>query len=102
MASGNMQPGLDSAEHIGPSSTGDNIDAKKVANFTWDPTSGTAGQWYRQSKGLLNRPYNELVITYTDSTKATVSTIQSKLAGVAQQTITFTYPAANQDVLVVA
>jgi hypothetical protein len=34
------------SEHIGPSSSGDNIDAKKVANYGWD-----GANWQRQGYG---------------------------------------------------
>lgn len=43
---GNGQPGIDRAEHIGPSS-GENIQAKRVATYVWN--SGTL-QWERMTQ----------------------------------------------------
>lgn len=47
---GNTVPRIDRAEHIGPEDTGDNIEAKRVANYLWDGNDwqrhgapGTAG-----------------------------------------------------------
>lgn len=40
----NITPSVDNAEHIGPDSTGDNIEAKRSANYIWD---GSA--WIRQT-----------------------------------------------------
>lgn len=44
----------DNAEHIGPEQTGDNIEAKRVANYVWNPTGinvttgDPTGAWERQ------------------------------------------------------
>lgn len=40
--------------------------------------------------GFPITPYDSIVITYTDSTKATISTVQYKLSGVTVNTITLT------------
>lgn len=40
--------------------------------------------------GFPIKPYNSIVITYTDSTKATISTVQYKLSGTTVNTITLT------------
>jgi len=41
-------PDLANSEHIGPDTTGDNIAAKKVASYVWNPTGGTgSGGWER-------------------------------------------------------
>ncbi len=42
--SGNIVPRVTKAEHIGPDDTGDNIEAKRVANYTFDGTN-----WQRVS-----------------------------------------------------
>jgi hypothetical protein len=44
--SGNTVPRIVEAEHIGPNDTGDNIEAKRVANYVWDTGSST---WVRDS-----------------------------------------------------
>lgn len=36
MAGGNTVPRIVEAEHIGPQDTGDNIEAKRVANYVWN------------------------------------------------------------------
>ena len=46
MAKGNVVPTLVAAEHIGPSDTGDNIEAKRVANYIWNGSS-----WERDTGG---------------------------------------------------
>lgn len=33
---GNITPSVDGAEHIGPQQTGDNIEAKRTANYVWN------------------------------------------------------------------
>lgn len=44
---GNVVPSVVAAEHIGPEATGDNIEAKRVALYVWDPLLGAAGEWKR-------------------------------------------------------
>lgn len=41
---GNVVPSVTAAEHIGPQQTGDNIEAKRVAGYVWDPSTST---WVR-------------------------------------------------------
>lgn len=43
---GNITPRLDKAEHIGPNDTGDNIEAKRVANYVWN-----GSEWQRDTGG---------------------------------------------------
>lgn len=43
---GNIVPAITKAEHIGPNDTGDNIEAKKVAQYGYDTS---AGEWRRIS-----------------------------------------------------
>lgn len=89
---GNVVPRIAKAEHIGPTDTGDNIEAKRVAKYAWDGAT-----WSRSPIPWFTKPYDRLVITYTDATKATISTIVSKLAGVTQETITNTSSATVDD-----
>jgi hypothetical protein len=64
------------AEHIGPDYTGDNISAKKVANYNWNGST-----WERQSVGFANNANvttdlsGGSVITQTDGTKTLTITI---------------------------
>src|ERR1700675_3133853 len=71
------------SEHIAPNKTGDNIEAKRVAGYQWNGSS-----WGRVASGLFTKPYDNIIITYTDSTKSVIATIVTKLAGVTQETIT--------------
>jgi hypothetical protein len=72
-------PSIDRAEH-------DHVEsAKRVLPVLWNGT-GTA----KAPTPFLTKPFDTVVINYTDSTKATISTIVSKLAGVTQETITLT------------
>ena len=89
---GNTLPRIARAEHVGPDDTGDNIEAKRVVPYDWNGTT-----WTRRGSPLFTKPYDRLIITYTDSTKATISTIVSKLSGVTQETITNSYTATVDD-----
>lgn len=99
----NQQPDLSmesisKAEHLDPATTGDNIAARKVANYYWD-----GANWQRQGQSILpGKDYDfidgqqtsssietyvyklggssgttvrTVVITYTDSTKANIDTV---------------------------
>ena len=77
------------SEHIDPTITGDNIPAKRVANYNWDGTN-----WYRGIGGLFTKPYNELDWSNPDA-GGNYQTIISKLSGTTQQTLTLTYDASN-------
>jgi hypothetical protein len=46
---------------------------------------------------LFTLPYDRLIITYTDATKATIQTLQTKLNGTIQQTVTNTSTATVDD-----
>jgi len=63
MASGNMQPSIDSSEHISPLTTGDNIEAKKTANYSWDGSS-----WQRTFSGLVPSAFDYIAISYPSDT----------------------------------
>jgi len=53
--SGNQQPSIDAAEHIGTNATGDNIEGKRAANYSW---GGTADKWKRHPLPLIDEPYD--------------------------------------------
>lgn len=48
---GNTLPRIAKAEHIGPQDTGDNIEAKRVANYVWNGVD-----WERQSSSITVAP----------------------------------------------
>lgn len=79
-------PSLDAAEHD------DTNSAKRVTPLLWNG-SGTS----KAPTPWLTKPYDRLVVTYTDSTLARISTIVSKLGGVTQETITNSSSATVDD-----
>lgn len=83
---GQTVPRITKAEHIGPDDTGDNIEAKRTANYEFD-----GEEWHRAFSGLFTKPFDRLIVTYTDDTKTVISTAVSKLNGVTQETITNSY-----------
>lgn len=89
---GNVERQTAEAEHIGPDYTGDNISAKRVAAYHWD-----GSEWGRSPTAFLNLPYDEIILTYTDDTKETLSTIVTKLGGATQQTVTYTEPTPESE-----
>lgn len=91
---GNTVPRIEKAEHIGPNDTGDNIEAKRVVPYAWNGAT-----WDRAAAGLFLKPYDRIIITYTDSTKSTISTIITKLSGVTQETITNSGDATTDDLV---
>lgn len=83
------------SEHIGPTFSGDNIDAKKVVNYDWDSTTSS---WVRRAAGLVPGSYD--YISYAN-TSSTVDTYVFKTGGsggttVATVTITYTDSTKNQ------
>ena len=79
-------PSIDVSEHDSVES------AKRVLPVLFNGTGTT-----KAPTALFTKPYDRLIITYTDSTKATIATIVSKLAGVTQETITNTSDAVTDD-----
>lgn len=73
------------AEHIGPGDTGDNIEAKKVAPYGW---GGVGNNFSRQPLPFLTKPFDRLIVTYTDSTKTVIASVVTKLSGATQETLT--------------
>lgn len=80
-------PAIDVREHDDPSS------AKRVAPVLWNGT-GTS----KQPIPFLTKPYDRIIITYTDSTKSVISTIVTKLSGATQETLTNTSSATVDDI----
>jgi hypothetical protein len=97
--SGNIQPSIDYEEHDHK-----NVDVKKVGIFGYDPGTdsynriGTDSDGQIPTKtGIFSKPYDEILITYADSSKQVITQIETKLSGVLQETITVTSPSAVQD-----
>lgn len=97
---GNVVPSIVKAEHIGPDDTGDNIEAKRVANYVWggstwsrmsqpgglvagtdydyidiQQTSTTVDTFVFKLGGSGGTTVRTVVITYTDDTKADMDTV---------------------------
>lgn len=79
----------DQSEHIGDDTTGDNIQAKRTANYNWDGTN-----WNRSLSRLFTIAYDELDWSNPDA-NGNYQTITSKLATVTKQSLTLTYDASN-------
>jgi len=88
MASGgNTVPRITEAEHIGPNDTGDNIEAKRVANYAWDGTN-----WQRQGLNLAPKTnYDYLDVQQTGSTIDTYVFKLGGASGTTVQTVVVTY-----------
>lgn len=70
---GNIERNVAESEHIGPAWTGDNVDAKKVADYAYDVT---AGQWRRVNTKTLGTQ-----ITASDAGIITNSVIHGLTTG---------------------
>jgi len=58
---GQVVPRITRAEHIGPDDTGDNIEAKRVANYVWNGV-----EWHRLGSPLTDRyDYDDSTTIYT-------------------------------------
>lgn len=72
---GNIVPRITQAEHIGPNDTGDNIEAKRVANYVWNGV-----EWQRASpSGGLTERYDYANSTTIYTASAGVGTSDSSL-----------------------
>jgi hypothetical protein len=81
------------SEHISPEATGDNIGAKRTANYYWDGSN-----WQRLGAGLVPTSYD--YIAYTSGT--TTDTYVYKTGGVSgttTATITVTWTDSNKTTL---
>ncbi len=77
------------SEHISPEATGDNIGAKRAADYRWDGTN-----WQRSIFGIFTLPYDELDWSNPDG-NGNYQTITSLLSTSTQQTLTLTYDGSN-------
>lgn len=66
---GNIVPMITNAEHIGPNDTGDNIEAKRTANYAWNSSTS---QWERLNNRTDVLPATQN-ITIIDSGSASAS-----------------------------
>lgn len=91
---GNVVPRITKAEHIGPSDTGDNIEAKRVANYTWNPI--TAG-WERAGNGLVPATFDYISIPSYDVNNNPLTVIYKTggASGTTVCTLTITYSGSN-------
>lgn len=85
----NIQPSLDQAEHIGPLATGDNIEAKRVAGYTWNGTT-----WVRPPTPFADAAYDDIEFSNADG-GGNYQTITYKANGVTVRTNTLAYDANN-------
>lgn len=93
---GNVVPNITKAEHIGPNDTGDNIEAKRVANYIWNGSS-----WERQTAsssggavGLMPFEFDDLEFSNPDA-NGNYQTGTVRLASTDIATLTLTYDASN-------
>jgi hypothetical protein len=56
---------IENQEHISPQKTGDNIAAKRVAPYVWDPMSS---DWQRSPAPYVPYSYDYVAITYNTTT----------------------------------
>lgn len=68
---GNTVPRIANAEHIGPNDTGDNIEAKRIANYGYDATNS---QWRRLATNASGQQMVD-VVSSRGSTAATTTTV---------------------------
>lgn len=92
---GNWDAKAAQAEHIGPTDTGDNIEAKRVANYVWD-----GSDWARMGNGLVPGGYDYIGLTYVASGNGAgeIETVTYKTGGSGGTTIatlTLAYDASN-------
>ncbi len=89
---------LHQAEHIGPEETGDNIDAKRVAMYTWNPNRGVAGEWERLGSSLIaGKNYDYIDIQQTNSTTETYVFKTGGSGGTTVQTIVVVYTDSTKE-----
>lgn len=82
---------ITSAEHIGPVATGDNIEAKRAADYAYDNNAGT---WGRVLQSFLNTTYDSVYFTNPDA-NGNYQTITFKYSGSIVRTLTLTFDASN-------
>lgn len=86
---GNKVPEITGAEHISPEHTGDNISAKRVANYIWN---GTSWERMAQPGGLTaGIDYDYLDVQQTDSDTETYVFKTGGSGGTTVRTIVVNY-----------
>lgn len=94
---GNTVPRIVKAEHIGPDDTGDNIEAKRVALYAWDPTLGDDGQWTRfRISQVAGVDYDYLDVQQTDSDTETYVFKTGGSGGTTVRTIVVNYTSSTK------
>lgn len=76
---GNIVPSITNAEHIGPDDTGDNIEAKRVANYVWNGSG-----WERQSSEAAPAPEGGATEEYQEVQTDVLNEIRSAIQAIAQ------------------
>lgn len=80
---------LAAAEHIGPTETGDNIDAKKVAGYSWDGSN-----WVRTPSTmgkLVTEKFDYIAATYPDTSTEVYTYKSGGSGGTTVATVTVAY-----------
>lgn len=81
---------INHSEHIAPEITGDNIAAKKVANYNWDGTN-----WQRAGLMLVpGKDFDYLGIVNDSATQDTLTFKLGGSGGTTVRTMTITYAAS--------
>lgn len=90
---GQTVPRITKAEHIGPEDTGDNIEAKRVANYGF----GADDDWSRQPLPLVDVPYDSSAFSDPDA-NGNYQTIDFKVGGLGGsivRTLSLTFDGSN-------
>lgn len=88
---GNPATDIAKEEHIGPNQTGDNIQAKRVANYYWD-----GSDWQRVGAGLVPSSYDYIQLSnYVGANPGTIVYKQGGSGGTTVATLTITYSGDN-------
>lgn len=90
---GNTVPSLTNAEHIGPNDTGDNIEAKRVANYNWD-----GSEWVRAGAGLVPDAYDYISLSPDSSRPTSVVYKMGGSGGTTVATLTIAYDGSTTNI----
>ena len=91
---GNTVPRITQAEHIGPNDTGDNIEAKRVANYAWNPTTSDWERYVPSAPGPVGQygvSYDTIEYTNTSTTVDTYVYKTGGTGGTVTATVAITY-----------
>lgn len=92
--SGNQQPSIDAAEHIGFPDDGENIQAKRTAQYGFDGEN-----WQRISIPLINVAYDYITINYPLDTREVYIFKSGGSSGVTVATLTLNYTDSTKESL---